>query len=199
MKDLPYLYALDIETTGLNPWKNHVTTISIYSPQASIVLEDTNEKRLLNNIQEWLCSQPKGLMCSWNGAIFDFPWLQARMKVNQVSCKFILELDPTIVPKYPPLPGFKGGYSVVVVDKDEIQHTHIDTAFSYQAWSEKNGIHWGLKPVAKANGIKIIEVDRTKMDKLTIPERMSYNLSDVVATWELTYRLLNKKDTNLPT
>ncbi len=47
------------------------------------------------------------------------------------------------------------------------------------------GISSGLKPVSRLMGLHPIEVDRERMESLTVAERSAYNTSDV----EMTYRL----------
>jgi hypothetical protein len=62
----------------------------------------------------------------------------------------------------------------------------LDVAYVWKDWALDNGVTWSLKPVAKALEIEgVIEVDRERVHLLTVPERMAYNLSDVVATYRL--------------
>jgi len=180
------IYAVDIETTGLYWEDGRITTVAIYSEQVSVVFEDANEKRLLRHVRDMLESLEGGVIATWNGAVFDGPWLSARSKVVGIGDWTRLRPDPAIIPKYEPQTGFdRTGYDMHVRCTGTGFHRHFDVAYAWKDRAESAGVKWSLKPVARSAGIPVIEVDRTSMDALSVAERMAYNLSDVVATYEI--------------
>jgi DNA polymerase elongation subunit (family B) len=179
-------YALDIETTGLEWPTSRVTTVAVYSPAVSLVIEDADEPRLLGRLAEHLAGLPAGTICTWNGACFDVPYLVGRCRSLGLPSLFGCVADPSIVPRRSPQPGFLPvGHHLAAAAEGGATHDHLDVACLWQAWAAERGSRWGLKDVARAVGLAVIEVDRAHMDSLTVPERMAYNLSDVVATYEL--------------
>jgi hypothetical protein len=189
-RDLP-LYAFDIETTGLFCSDARVTTVAVYSPDVSFVIEDNDERRLITALGERFASLPAGVVCTWNGAVFDGPFLTGRSRRLGIGDWFRLRIDRTIVPKYEPQPGFAPeGLHPLFPAADTMSdggnwHDHLDAAYLWKDWAQVNDVKWELKPVARANGLDVIEVDREHMDALSVAERMAYNLSDVVATYQL--------------
>lgn len=183
--DVP-LYAFDIETTGLSYTDSRVTTVAIYSPDVSFVIEDRDERRLIEALRERLASLPAGVVCTWNGAVFDGPFLAGRSRRLGLGDWFRFRIDREIIPKYEPQPGFspEGLHPLFPAAGGE-NHDHLDVAYLWQDWAKATGTKWSLKPIARANGIDAIEVDREHMESLSVAERMAYNLSDVVATYRL--------------
>lgn len=184
----PRRYALDIETTGLDCRTDRITSVGIYGSGVAFVLEDPNEDRLLESLWLYVTKLPAGEIVTWNGAVFDGPFLSHRAVVCRLPSEwFPLVADPDIAPKYEPQPGFRPvGYHLAMQAGGWRRHTHRDLAYELREWATAHHVKWGLKPVARAAGIEgVIEVDREHMDLLTVPERMAYNLSDVVATYEL--------------
>jgi DNA polymerase elongation subunit (family B) len=182
-------YALDIETTGLDCRSDRVISAAIYSPTATVVMDDRDEVRLLGRLHSTLVELPPGLLVTWNGSVFDGPFLHRRAEANGMPAYAMFPLieDESIVPKYEPQPGFRAcGYHLAIPDVDGNVRGHVDVAYAWRQWAADHGVKWSLKPVAKAAGTNgVIEVDRTAVDRLSIPERLAYNLSDVVATWKL--------------
>lgn len=179
-------YALDIETTGLEWPTSRVTTVAVYSPAVSLVIEDADEARLLVRLAEHLAGLPAGTICTWNGACFDVPYLIGRGRALRLAPLFCGVADPAITPCQSPQPGFLPvGYHLVAAAAGGATHDHLDVACRWRGWAAERGSRWRLKDVARAVGIPVIEVDRGHMSSLTVAERMAYNLSDVVATYEL--------------
>lgn len=178
------MFAFDIETTGLDPHESRVTSAAIYGDGVSVVVEKADEERLLRNIAYAFYDIDPGLIVTWNGAVFDFPFLDHRYRLHGMTPFFTMVPNPAIVPKYEPVPGYLGGYDIEV-RTDVGTHYHRDIAYRYRSWAEANKVTWSLKPVVRAHGIDMIEVDREHMDRLSVAERMAYNLSDVVGTFEL--------------
>lgn len=184
-QELP-IYALDIETTGLYWEDGRITTVAVYSEQVSAVFEDANEKRLLRHVRDMLEDLERGVIATWNGAVFDGPWLASRSKALGIGDWTRLVPDPSITPKYEPQPGFDPvGHNLRVISSRGGFHRHLDVAYAWKDRAESAGVKWSLKPVARSAGISVIEVDRASMEILSVAERMAYNLSDVVATYEL--------------
>lgn len=181
--DTPLL-AFDLETEGLDPRKHAITSASLFDEAGyAAVVEARNETRLLELVAELFYGADQ-VVVGWNSAVFDFPFLHARCLMNGVEPFFEMTLNPAIVPKYSPLPGYEGGYDVVVSNSRR-GLSHVDIAYRYKDWATQNGVTWSLKPVAIANGIDMIEVDREHMERLSRQERMAYNLSDTVGTYAL--------------
>lgn len=185
MDTLP-LYAFDIETTSLTWDTGQVTTVAVCSAEHAFVLEDADEIRLLRALRSHLASLPEGIVVTWNGAVFDGPFLAGRADALGIERPCMLFSDRSIAPKYEPQPGFPSHGMHPIFDAAGIGlHHHVDVAYLWRERAEADGIRWALKPVARHLGIDVIEVDRSRMDALSRPERMAYNLSDVLATLEL--------------
>lgn len=176
--------AFDIETTGPDPRVDSVTTAAVYGDGYAAVVEARDESELLAVVGEVFAACPRATVVGWNSAVVDFPFLHTRMLAHGITPFFTMALDTRIVPKYAPLPGYAGGYAVqVLTDHGPVEH--VDIAYRYRTWAEQNDVHWALKDVARAAGLEMVEVDRQHMEQLSVVERMAYNLSDVVGTYEL--------------
>lgn len=193
------LYALDIETDtdappgpdgtpgGLDPRVGAITSIAIHSTDGTVTFDDRDEGRLLRSLEGWLTDPgtTAGSVVTWNGACFDLPYLADRATRHSVNLPIqLIEAGEARTPKYEALPTHSGGYLARIG-----RHDHIDIAYAWKTWAEAQQVPWSLKPVAKANGITVIEVDREQVAALTVAERMAYNLSDVVATLGLAVKL----------
>lgn len=182
------LLAFDIETTGLDPLVDSITSAAVFGSGYAAVIEARDEACLIELIAQVFEQAGPVTIVGRNSAVFDFRFLYARCRAIGVPPFVGLAFDPQIAPKYDPLPGFLGGYDVVVsTDRGSLRH--VDIAYRYKSWAEMNQVPWSLKPVARAHGIEMIEVDRAHMGLLTTPERMAYNLSDVVGTHALAEKL----------
>jgi DNA polymerase elongation subunit (family B) len=190
------LYSLDIETytgegDGLNPFNptTRITSASIYygpesgdGPEGVFSLDDPNERRLIWSIDDFFASRetPSGTIVTWGGANFDGPFLSTRSMMLGLSIG--LEMMPTNDRpwKYGPCAGHNSGYLI-----SWWGHDHVDVSYSYVDLARKAGVSASLKPVSRLMGLNPIEVDRERMEALTVAERTAYNVSDV----EMTYRL----------
>jgi hypothetical protein len=180
-------YALDIETTGLCWDSARITTFAVHGDGITAVYESSDEAQLLAQLRGLLASLAPGTVLTWNGAVFDGPFIAGRSRELGLGEWFDLVPDLSITPKYEPQPGYEAiGLHPVFPASSGAKHNHVDVAYGYWcSWAAEHGVHWGLKPVATAAGVDVIEVDRASMDDLTPPERMAYCLSDVVATYRL--------------
>ena len=195
-------YALDLETNtnpgdGLNPTNplTSITSAAIYfgpraketGPEGSIVFDDPNEARLLRSLNAFLADRDTepGLIVTWNGANFDIPFLITRSAFCEVELDLTAKVHESRKPKYSACKGHAGGYIA-----NWGGHDHADIWPVFIPVAEKNNMKSGLKPMAKHFGFNPIEVKREEMDKLTVAERLAYNVSDV----EVTYRLALRAD-----
>jgi DNA polymerase elongation subunit (family B) len=183
------LYGVDIETDttgggGLDPAGAAVTEIALDVPGNGHVFTG-DERIMFSEFRGYLASLPSGLVVTWNGAVFDAPFLVARASMLDLDLDIVLQYDPQIPVKYAPLPGHPGGYRVRFG-----QHRHIDISGAYKQLADELGVKHSLKPVYEAvTGKKPITVERTKMHLLSPAERQEYALSDSRITVELATRL----------
>lgn len=189
MKTEPY-YGVDIETdttaNGLDPSVAEIVSIALWSPDVSEVIAGGTECERIERFVELLDSLPDGVAVTWNGSVFDVPFIEDRARMNGVATGFVLQADPAIIPKYDFLPGHTSGYRARLR-----RHRHADIAYAYRGYAmdhlEPKG--WSLKPVARALGIEMVEVDRARVHELSPEEVASYNLSDARGTYLLAERL----------
>lgn len=197
-----HVYGLDIETDttpetpeelaagykpgnrGLDPRIGRVTSAAVAFDGGCKVFRHDDEAELLSDLYSWLHDQEPGLICTWNGANFDFPFLHDRAEANELDVRRYLHMtvDPALAPKYAPLPGHKSGYRVDFETRSKVRHAHLDLAYALKAKAEQLGVKWSLKPVMTALGVDMIEVDRTKMHLLTPEEEEAYVASDAIGT-----------------
>lgn len=190
--DPSIVYGLDIETDtsggyGLDPEKGGITTIALDTEHESEVLmiEDFGgEERLLRAFNQLLGWLRPGLMTTWWGSGFDAVFIAARMGRYGIRSGIELRYDPSLVLAHPALPGHPGAYRVVFD-----RHGHCDVAHGYRELCEATGTRWSLKPTARAHGLHVIEVDRTRMHELTRSEREAYGASDARCTRQLALML----------
>lgn len=182
------LYALDIETEGLDPTVERVISIAIAAEAESVVFDSSIESTLFDDLLHWLHNPARGgTLVTWNGCGFDWPYLYTRaVALGKTEFLEALTMTPSDQrrPPYKPLNGHSGGYAVQFAGYD-----HIDVMRPWKPWSLERGISNALKVVARANGIDVIEVDRTNMAALSRQELVAYNISDVDATLTLAKRL----------
>lgn len=191
------IVAFDIETRtgtdphtgeqlGLDPRIGGIASIAFYSNTEQTVYNSDNEQALLYDIAAWLTNPARepGVLVSWNGGRFDLPFLYTRATLLGVDPLIeLLDLveDPRQLPnKYPPIGGHNSSYVATVGAWD-----HIDLMYAYASYANEHQISNGLKPVAKAHDIDVIEVDRERIHELTASELVAYNMSDVAATHAL--------------
>ena len=186
--EIVHVYGLDIETdtsiNGLDPRVARVTSIAIWSPDAQRCLVAQEERELLIAFGQLLLDCPPGIVVGWNSSCFDLPFLATRAERCGVELPIRLVADPGIQPKYGFTPPHDSGYRTEIA-----HHQHADIAYAYKAEARRLGVAWSLKPVAKALGIEVVEVDRERVHELSIAELNAYNLSDARATYLLAQRL----------
>lgn len=199
------LAALDIETDtspltdeekaagytarGLDPRITRITSIAIATDRGTTVCSNAPEESILARTFHLLRTIDPALLVTWNGAVFDMPFIHDRA-LRYPSLRGRLSAlkmtpNPEIVPKYDPTPGHEGGYTVTWG-----RTPHLDMAYIAKADAEARGVKWSLKPYAQALGFEPIEVDRAKMHELTEQEERDYVASDAIVTREIAKRVL---------
>ena len=180
VRDIP-VYGFDIETdttvNGLDPRVSQVTSVAIWSLTEQRCIADVDERELLFELARLVESLPAGIMAGWNSAVFNLPFLATRAELLGISLPFTLVPDPAITPKYGFTPPHTSGYRARVGE-----HVHADIAYAYKLDASWLGVSWSLKPVARAFGIQMVEVDRERMHELSADELVAYNLSDARGT-----------------
>jgi len=202
--DAAHIYALDLETdttiNGLDPRVAAITECAVSTAAGDTVRgADHGEATMLFNLDRQLSALPPGLIVTWNGAFFDLPFLYTRRRILSVPPSstlhsFGLHLLPQfgLTPKYDYIGDHTCGYTAVWLREDDsdVPHQHLDISFAYRKVAADLGVKHALKPVARALGITVIEVDREHMHLLTPAQRTAYAASDTRATRELAIRLL---------
>jgi DNA polymerase elongation subunit (family B) len=209
------LMAWDIETCtnpgdGLDPTNplTRITSIAVYfgplnpeseEPEGAVAFDDPREDRLIRCFRDFMQdpSTPASILADWNGANFDVPFLVTRAAMHEIPLfKFNAVGVPERKGSYGPCKGHKSGYAL-----QWGKHDHADIWPSYREYAKQMDLRGptgkptsGLKPVAKSFGIEMTEVDREKMELLSVSERASYNISDVFGTFRLAQQLEMLKD-----
>lgn len=190
MWDLNRIYAVDFETDnsegkGLDPRASVLTSVALAVP-GGVYFHEGPEIGVLANLINWLTELPVGLLSSWNGTHFDFPWLITRLLAYRTSEKWTNELDiyateVRLAPKYELCPGWDHGVGGFIQG-----HTLFDTAYGYKDYAEHFGVPWKLADVAKQAGIEVKKHDSANLHLLTLEERKEHNTWDALATRQLT-------------
>jgi len=182
-------YALDIETettgddpaVGLDPSRSRVTAVAIVGADREWLFDDGDERVLLGRVASW-ASDPTvepGVIVTWNGAKFDWPFLAARAETTGTELPLRLAEDPTVGGLWPS-PGWTAQLG---------PHGHTDIMRDWKAYADEHGIGCSLKAVAQQNGIGMVVVDRERMHELDPAELRDYVLSDARGTLALAERM----------
>jgi len=150
-----------------------VVAVALTGDGMEVVL-DGDEAEILIELDRLLSSIPAGVLVTWNGGGFDFPFLHDRATRLGIELGLQLRLDPTIGGRHEPLTGHLGAYRA-----RWHQHRHID---GYQVFRADVGatlhLPCGLKPLARMVGLPVVEVDRSRIHELTVDQRRAYVASD---------------------
>jgi hypothetical protein len=193
------IYGLDIETDttpmhdstprGLDPATTSIVNVAVSTRDGEIVFRG-DEKSLLLSLDRYIRNLPVGVVATWNGAVFDLPFILSRAKFLGIELGLTVSPAENIRPKYEPLPGHRGGYHGVWSNHTAVPHVHLDIAYALQKHATDLGIQWSLKPLARHHGLSPIEVDRTAVHLLTPEQQDEYVASDARVTRVLAERLL---------
>lgn len=141
------LFAIDIETTGLDPETARVLTVAMALDSGHVLILDRpdDEAELLAKLEEQLSvffANLPGIhaVVTWNGSAFDLPFLARRFAEHGIPTS--LAVYPTSeLGKYG-TPRFEGHWGGVET---------VDIAYgTYKDWSDVTGIKNSLKPTAEA-------------------------------------------------
>ncbi len=203
--DAAHIYALDLETdttiNGLDPRVAAITECAVSTAAGDTVHDSAyyGEATMLFNLDKYLAALPPGLIVTWNGAFFDLPFLDTRRRIlsrppSSTLRSFGLRLipQPGLTPRYDYIGDHTCGYTAVWLREGDsgAGHLHLDISFAYKKVAADLGVKHALKPVARALGIEVIEVDRERMHLLTQAQRTAYAASDTRATRDLAIRVL---------
>lgn len=167
-------FDLDLEVTGAL-----VETSAFYGSVDTM----GGERNLLNALDDWMhLYAPHGPLVGWNSACFDAPFFKRRSEILGLDSHIGLTFDPSITPKYEPLPGFDGGYLHTWCETEGID---LAVEAFDRSWCEANGVEFSLKSVAEHHGFVPVVVDRSQIHLLDHDGLRAYNLSDVRITAEL--------------
>lgn len=140
------VYGLDIETghpSGLLPVRRDGATtgeIPAVDPRHSIVIRavvstaagdevfDGDEVQLLEELDRLLARLEPGILATWNGAIFDLPYLADRAGARAVHLGLRLAADPRRRFGGETLPGHRTSYRAAWH-----RHRHLDVASLYRS------------------------------------------------------------------
>lgn len=177
--------AAGYTSRGADPRITPITTIALSTDYGPYVLMDSDERTLLERLNLLLGILEPGVLATWNGAVFDLPFLHDRAKMHGVELDLKLVENPGVVPEGNPTPGHAGGYDATWGD-----HEHVDVAYLAKDDAEKKGLEWSLKPYAAAILGTIPEtVDRENLHELSATALRDYVASDAIITRELAQKI----------
>jgi DNA polymerase elongation subunit (family B) len=184
---LARIYGLDIETDttvdGLDPVSSPVVTAALSTAEADEVFTGT-EPAILRALDDRLRTLAPGVVATWNGAVFDLPFLADRAAACGVALGLRLTPDPTVVTRHDPLPGHAGAYRA-----RWYAHGHLD---AYRVYRADVGpllrVSCSLKAIARVVGLVPVEVDRERIHDLPPALLAAYVASDARLARELTER-----------
>jgi DNA polymerase elongation subunit (family B) len=132
------------------------------------------ERDLFVALDDRLRTLPPGVVATWNGAVFDLPFLADRAARLGLIGGLRLRFDPTIIVRRPPLAGHPGAYRGTWYG-----HGHLDAYRLYRADLPRVlPVSLSLKSVARLVGLTPVEVDRTRIHDLHGEALAAYVASD---------------------
>lgn len=136
-------YGLDIEIDPgagvVDPTVAPIRAIGLSTDRIDHLL-DGDEAQMLQDLDELLRIAEPGVVATWNGSIFDLPYLADRARIRGVRLDLTLVEDPVRSRRRRPLPGHRGAYLALWG-----HHRHLDTYRLYgdatppTAWSKLLG------------------------------------------------------------
>lgn len=118
-------YGLDIEIDPragvVDPATVPIRAIGLSSDRIDHLLEG-DEAQMLRDLDEVLRIAEPGVVATWNGSIFDLPYLADRARIRNVSLDLTLVEEPVRSRRRRPLPGHRGPYLAMWG-----HHRHLDT------------------------------------------------------------------------
>lgn len=178
---VPPLYGLDIETDtstgGLDPATSGIVAVALASGadgEGDTVFTGA-EAGILAAVDSHIRDLAPGVIVTWNGAVFDLPFLAARARRTRTSVGLRLVHDRGIALRRPPLPGHPGAYRATWH-----AHTHLDAYRAYRAAFLGPEASGALKVVARARGYTPVDVDPRTIHELRLDDLRRYVTSDAV-------------------
>lgn len=144
------IYGLDIETDtrrrGHDPAVASITRIGLSGHNFDEVFTGP-EPDLLHALDDRLSRLSPGVLATWNGSVFDLPFIADRARLAGVDLGLDLCLDRGLTLDRTPLPGHPGAYRA-----NWHLHGHIDTYRLYGI-DAPSGNRISLRSVARLLGI----------------------------------------------
>lgn len=205
------VYGLDIETDtselttaeraaghtsrGLDPRIGRITSVAIARESDVLVWEAETpgaEASMLTEVHQFFLTNASGLIVTWNGSVFDLPYLHDRYRHHHLEGHGpLITPNSRITPKYGPLPGHAGGYSASWRAGDHAAaHAHLDLAYYAHNSHSLEGSQWALKPFAREHGYSPVELNRDELHRYSAAEVRNYVASDASVTRSLALSLL---------
>lgn len=175
------VYAVDLETTSLDPTTGTIIAASLCGPGVTVALVDRyNEGALLNEFFDALNELPTDArLTTWNGWGFDLDWIRTRGFNPTVRTSPFTFRESGETSKYgdPLLRATFRGH--------DIGDVYYQTC--WPTWARRQGLESsGLKAVAHAAlGVTPHDMDVTRFDEYTDDQIAAYCLDDSRWAWML--------------
>ena len=181
------MYGLDIETDttidGLDPAVAPIVAAALSTPAGDAVLTGS-ERSIFLDLDARLHALPPGVIATWNGAVFDLPFIADRAARLGLVGGLRLRVDRTIDLRRNPLPGHPGAYR-----GRWYGHGHLDAYRLYRSdVGPVLGVSCSLKAIARLVGLTTVEVDRARIHDLSGEALAAYVASDARLTRVLAER-----------
>lgn len=154
-----------------------VVTAALSTPWGDDVLfgaRPGDERGLFVALDQRLAALPPGVLATWNGAVFDLPFLADRAARLGLVGGLRLRFDPVISLRRRPLRGHPGAYR-----GRWYHHRHLDAYRLYRADLPRVlDVSCSLKSVARLVGLTPVEVDRERIHDLSGEALAAYVASD---------------------
>lgn len=178
-------YGLDIETDtrhgGLDPRRAGVVAVAV-SAAAGLVVVTGEERRLLAELDALVMGLPPGVLVTWYGGVFDLPFLAARARLHGLSLGLSLSEPATRPPA--PRPASAPDRPASPSRRRSLAtwgpHAHLDACLAWRNLPSETGRGAGLKEVARRNGLVPVEVDRSRIHRLSPDTLRRYVASDAI-------------------
>lgn len=161
---------LDIETTGLDKVRNHITTIGVFDGKTSKVFVQGKD---LHKFGEYI--QDKKLLVTFNGACFDLPFIEKQMGLV-LKNKFHVDLRFAMKKL-----GYSGGLKRIEKELGVMRDDDLDGVDGFEAvrlwYKYKKGDTAALEKLMKYNEADVINLEplmEFTFNKLREQEFLSY-------------------------
>lgn len=179
------LYGLDIETDttvdGLDPARSAVVAASLSSADGQVTFRGP-ERQLLRALDRHLRWIPPGVLVTWNGSGFDLPFLADRARARRVGLGLRLVAGAALPHRHPPITGHPVPYRATWH-----RHGHLDACCLYRTLVPE-GTSCALKPLARAAGLPVVELDATAIHTVDQHRLDHYVASDAWLARQLASR-----------